>query len=270
MKKIISLFIILSIIFITVSAAPYRNEFLNREFFSMNFINFLFNGKKFDVPDEQVQEKEEKPVRTMESVTASVCIANSVSKALVNGEDAVKVTFYTGGKDTLYECYFTDSSRTKGGLYTYKDISAGSIFYVSVDDESFVTNYSVISVISKITKLPATDSSAMTYNLVSPKAECRSSYIKDYRRKDDRIIVEFVNGEVHSVNDDAFSYTFDNNGRTLVIDTDTFLAGDVDKAMYDDTTGTTIAYPVVAFLWNGEVVAICSFGTPVALNGNFE
>lgn len=270
MKKIISLTIILSLIFTTVGAAPYRNEFLNREHFSMNFINFLFKGKKFDVPDEHVPEKEEKPVRTMASVTASICIANSVSKALINGEDAVKVTFYTGGKDTLYECYFTDSSRTKGGLYTYKDIEAGSIFYVSVDDESFVTNYSVVSVISKVTKLLTVDTTAITYNLVSPKAECRASYIKDYRKKDDRIVVEFVNGEVHSVNDDTFCYTIDNSGRILEIDTDTFLAGDVDKVMYDETSGHTIAYPVVAFLWDEEVVAICSFCTPVGLIGNFE
>ncbi len=270
MKKIISLTIILSLILTTVSAAPYKNEFLNREFFSMNFIDFLFNGKKFDVSDEKLPEKDEKPVKTMASVTASVCIANSVSKALISGEDAIKVTFYTGGKDTLYECYFTDSSRTKGGLYTYKDITAGSLFYVSVNDDSFVTDYSVVSVISKITKLPTVDASAITYNLLSPKAECRTSYIKDYRKKDDRIIVEFINGEVHSVNEDAFSYTLDNQGKTLVVDTDSFLSGDVDKALYDETTGTTIAYPVIAFLWDGEVVAICSFGIPAALNGNLE
>ena len=270
MKKIISLTIILSFIFMNVNAAPYRNDFLNKERFNMNFVEFLFNGKKFDVPNDNLPEKEEKPIRTMASVTASVCIANTVSKALINGEDAVKVTFYTGGKDTLYECYFTDSSRTKGGLYTYEDITAGSIFYASVDDESFVTNYSVVSVISKVTKLLTVDTTAITYNLVSPKAQCRSSYIKDYRKKDDRIVVEFVNGEVHSVNDDAFCYTIDNSGRTLEIDTDTFLGGDIDKAMYDDSTNSTTAYPVVAFLWDGEVVAICSYDIPVTLIGNYE
>ncbi len=270
MKKIISLTIILSFIFMNVNAAPYRNDFLNKERFNMNFVEFLFNGKKFDVPNDNLPEKEEKPIRTMASVTASVCIANTVSKALINGEDSVKVTFYTGGKDTLYECYFTDYSRTKGGLYTYKDISAGSIFYASVDEESNVTNYSVVSVINKTTKLPVIDTSAITVNLVSPKAECRASYLKDYRKKDDRTIVEFVNGEAHSVSHDTFSYTFYGNGKTWEIDTDTFLGGDIDKAMYDDSTNSTTAYPVVAFLWDGEVVAICSYDIPVTLIGNYE
>lgn len=219
--------------------------------------------------DTESQGTSKKPV-TMRDVAGAMCIANSVYQVIVDGVDATKVTYHSGTKDRLYECYFTENSDTKKSRFTYEDITKGSIFYVSLTDEGYVTNYTVIAVVNKETKNFEVDQGAVAMNFNSKKVSLSYSYITEIFKNDGKTIVTLANGDDLVVANDAAEFVYHNHERNNKVYVGDFWRFNVGVPRYDEENDVTEVYMVFAMTFDDETVAICSITTPSYIKGNSE
>ena len=208
--------------------------------------------------------------RTLRGVAASMCVAASVSKAIVDGDDVTKVVYYTGTEGKAYECYFNYKSYAKNPMFTYEDITEGSIFYAGITAEGFVSNYAVVAVVDKSTKMFKVDENAVKENFNSKRVSCSFSYITDIRYRNGKTIVSLGNGEDLTVVEDAAQFTYNNYGRNSEVYAGYFTKSRVDTPEYDEENDVTEVYMVFAMNYEDETVAICSITTPAYVRGNIE
>lgn len=282
MKKILALLISLMLIMTTAyaqeSKAVFYDSFNIFRFINSSLIrpdNTSQNPPETETPagddkDEAVSDDTKKEVLTLRDVVSAMCIADSVSQAVVNGNDVVKVEFYTGNDKKIRECYFSDRSYTKSRGFGYDDIVKGSLFYIRTDSDGMVTNYAVIAVIDKTTKLYNVDEAAIKSNFSSGKISFSYSYITDMRSRNGVTSVSLANGDDLLVAEDAAEFTFDTAGRTPKVNPGSFTKAGVDLPEYDEESNTSKAYTVFAMNYEDETVAICSVSTPVYVKGNIE
>lgn len=289
MKKFIVFVILISLLSSTAfaSGTDYSHIFTDE----LNFNIFRYVVSKFvrtnsqdesSVPDTDTKpqesktedkqttaDKEKKP-STMRNVAASMCVARKVSKAIVNGDDVLKVEYSAGTSGKIYECYFSYKSYTKNSMFTYEDISEGSIFYINAGSDGFVSNYTVVAVINKSTKQFSVDVNAVKSNFNSRKVSCTYSYITDINYRNGKTSISLGNGEDLVIDDDAAQFTYHNNGRNSDVYSGDFTKYNVDVPEYDEDNDVSEVYFVFAVNYEGETVAICSVTTPSYVSGNIE
>lgn len=207
---------------------------------------------------------------TVRSMARSMCVADSVSRAIVNDIEVVKVVYHTGSKGNVYECYFSDKSYTRNAKYTYEDITKGSIFYVGLTDDAFVTNYVVVATVSKSTGLFEPDEAAVSANFSAKKVTCTYSYISDVITKNGVTTIILGNGKDLTLSDDALEFVLCNDGKHTSIYSGDFYSNGVDIPEYDDKNDITEVYMVFAMNYEDETVAICSVTTPAYIKGNVQ
>ena len=282
MKKIISLLICFSLIFSTAYAFS-DMDFISSKMQSYDifrYINSKFiketentepddaapDNEEIILPEEEndkinVAKPYDKPL-TMRKMTAGMCVAESVARAVINGEDVTKVVYHTGNEGKRYECYFYYKSYNNGVKFNYDNISAGSIFYAGVNNDGFVSNYAVIAVPQKSTKLYSVDAEAVSKSFNNSKVKLSYSYIEDIIYRNGKTTVVLGNGEDLYIADDAAQFTYINHGRNPEVYAGSFDKSRVDEPSYSESTGQTEVYMVCAMSYDGETVAICSVTTP--------
>lgn len=279
MKNILAFIVALILISNVAFASPLdmANEPLDKlnfdifRYISSNIVKISDNSteQNDDNSENKSQDKLKKPV-TMRDVAGAMCVADSVYQVIVDGMDAKKVVYRTGTQDRLYECYFTDTSRTKKSRFTYEDITRGSIFYVGLTDKRFVTNYAVMAVVNKGTKTFDVDQAAVAMNFNSEKVSYSYSYITDIFEKDGNTIVTLANGDDLVVADDAGEFVYHNYERNNKVYGGDFWRFNVGVPRYDEENDVTEVYMVFAMTFDDETVAICSITTPSYIKGNSE
>lgn len=186
--------------------------------------------------------------------------------ATINDADKnsiTKVTFVQNEKEgTLY---FDSESDNKAGAYdAYEDLELGDVFAYNANSKGYVSEYVVIGSISGgLLRLntPALNmfgaDTEFVYGYIansSPRNISKGETLTINNGKKDRVI---------TITRDTYKYTYDDSGRSPVIETEDFLAG--DAYYYDDETGE--ATYVLVKLVDGFVVDIYSFGKRVVIGG---
>ncbi len=273
MKKIIASAMAFTLLCTTAFAAPAKNKFYNQNTFGRDMLGFVTGSLAKDVkPDEKPTDNAKKDDTrknlTMADVVAAICVASSVKRTTVGGEDGVTVTYHANGSETARECYFTSSARTNG-KYKYEDITNGSLFYVSLRSDATVAKYAVMSVIGA-DGAPFVDDAAFRENFSTSKAGFEFSYIAGTRTRNGNTVVTTGSGEPLVIDKNTYCYTFDNSARNAKVTVGNFMSGDVDVAEYDETADKTRVYCIYAVTYDGETKAICSFAKPIMVDGNAE
>lgn len=280
MKKIIALVVALLCICTSAFASPLDMAKTPADELNFDIFRYINSGltktqepeteqEEIDSSDTVVPEESKKPV-TMRSMAAGMCVADSVSKAIVDGDDVVKVVYHTGTEGKLYECYFNYKSGTKGTKFTYEDITKGSIFYVGVTSEGFVSSYVVVASVNKTTKMFDVDEAAVRTNFNPKRVSCSFSYITDIIRRNGRTTVSLGTGEDLTFADDTAEFVYHNYGRSNEVHAGDFERFRVDTPEYDEENDISEVYMVFAMKYEDETVAICSITTPAYVKGNAE
>ena len=140
--------------------------------------------------------------------------------------------------------------------------------YISLKEGGIVRRYSVVGIMDPATKTPIIDNSALRGTYSSDKINPVYSYIVDYHHNNDNIAIVIGGEDVIVATSDSKLYTVDINARkTEIISGDCF-AADIYESTYDEETDKTTAYIIFAIEYDDEAVFVCSYTTPVEIDGD--
>ncbi len=281
MKKLICFILALCIMTSTALAAPYRLEYFNTTKFHIKTL--LGVAKSHNVDVEYIKDgNTNKPINndlandtstvkdytTMSDVVGALCVITSVTKTLYNEEKMTKLTYYVNNKSSEYYCYISNDSRVYAGKYDVDDINVGSLCYISLKDDAVVRRYSVVAVMDNVSNTPVIDVTALNGTYKSSKINTKYSYIVDYHYSGDNIVIEIEDEDAIIATKDSRLYTVDINRKSTQVTSGDCLAADIYKATYDEQTNKTTAYMMFAIEYDDEAVFVCSYTTPVYIDGN--
>lgn len=286
MRKLICIIMALCIMTSTVMAAPYRYEYFNTTKFHIQTL--LNTAKKYNVDVEYKKPAENnngtntsennssgstdtsdvKQPNTMSNVVGSLCVVTSVSKALDNQEKVTKLTYYVNNSSEEKTCYINNDSYVYAGNYDVDNINVGSLVYIDLKDDAIVRRYSVVAVTDTATNLPVIDYTALYGTYSSSKIKPVYSYIVDYRTAGGNILIMTENDYEIVAAKNAKLYTVDIDKRNTNVVSGDCLAADIDRADYNEQTGKTKAYMMFAIEYDDEAVFVCSYTTPVEIDGD--
>ncbi len=275
----------------SVYAAPHKSEYYNSANFHIKAVNWSLNkhnlSAKYKAPGVETivtpvrpngptdpvepitpEAAEPKDYLTFADVVGGLCVITSVTKTIYNEEKVTKLTYYVNNNTHENYCYLNNDSKPYAGKFDEEYINPGSLVYLSVNTNGIAKRYSVVGYVDSETKLPVIDATAVrgTYN--SNKIETISSYlVKDYH-SGKNIALELGNGETIIATPDARVYTVDINRKKTDVISGDCLAGEVYEAMYDEQENKTEVYPVVAIIYDEEAAFVCSYTTPMNIEGN--
>ena len=294
MKKLICLVVTLSILSGCVYAAPYRQDYFKTSSFHINAINKIVHKYNLDIynniasnvesittsvrpngPSEPVEPvtpevEEKKDYLTFADVVGGLCVVTSVTKTIRDEEKVTKLTYYVNNNNYENYCFLNNDSKSYAGKYDEEYIKPGSLVYLSVNTKGIAKKYSVVGYIDSETKLPVIDATAVSGTYNSNKIKTVSSYlVKDYR-SGKNIALELGNGETIIATEDARLYTVDINRKKTEVISGDCLGAEVYEAIYDDVENNTEVYPVVAIIYDEEAAFVCSYTTPMYIEGSID
>ena len=291
MKKLICFVVILCILSMGVYAAPYDYEYLKSSNFYIKAINSQVdkynlyasvkapnvstittpvtpNGPSEPVDSTVPEVEEKKDYLTFADVVGGLCVITSVTKTIRDEEKVTKLTYYVNNNNYENYCFLNNDSKPYAGKFNEEQIKPGSLVYLNVNTKGIAKRYSVVGYIDSTTKLPVIDATAVSGTYTSSKIKTISSYlVKDYSSGKNTVL-ELGNGETIVATSDARLYTVDINRKKTEIISGDCLAGEVYEAMYDEKENTTEVYPVVAIVYDEEAAFVCTYTTPMYIQGD--
>ena len=290
MKKLICFILVLCIITSTAMAAPYRLEYFNTTKFHVQSLREVAKNHNVDleykkaasgvsttdqpisgnsgITDSSVDTSAVKEYKTMSDVVGALCVITGITKTLYNQEKMTMLTYYVNNSPMEYSCYISDDSRVYAGNYDVEDINVGSLVYINVKEGGVVNRYSVVAVMDNVNNVPVIDASALKGTYKSSKINLVYSYIIDYHNVDDNTVIEVGTDYALVATEQAKLYTVDINRKNIEIVSGDCLAGDIYQATYDADTDKTTAYMIFAIEYDDEAVFVCSYTTPVEIDGD--
>ncbi len=294
MKKLICFILALCIITSTAMAAPYRLEYFNTTKFHVQSLREVAKNHNVDLEykkvasgvsttdqpisgnsgitdssvDTSVDSAIAKDYKTMSDVVGALCVITGVTKTLYNDEKMTQLTYYVNNSPMEYSCYISDDSRVYAGKYDVEDINVGSLVYINVKEGGVVNRYSVVAVMDNVNNAPVIDASALKGTYKSSKINLVYSYIVDYHNVDDNIVIEVGNDYALVATEQAKLYTVDINRKNTEVVSGECFAEEIYEATYDEQTDKTTAYMIFAIEYDDEAVFVCSYTTPVEIDGD--
>ena len=293
MKKLICLIVALFTVSSCVYAAPYRYDYFKTGDFHIKAINSQVhkynvatqnkapnvgtittpvrpNGPTDPVEPVNPEVSEPKDYLTFADVVGGLCVITSVTKTIHNEEKVTKLTYYVNNNNYENYCFLNSDSKSYAGKLDEEYIKPGSLVYLSVNKDGIAKRYSVVGYIDNNTKLPVIDASAVSGTYNSNKIQTVSSYlVRDYH-SGKNIALELGNGDTIIATPEARLYTVDVGRKKIDVTSGDCLSGEVYQAIYDDAQNKTEVYPVVAIIYDEEAAFVCTYTTPMYIDGNIE